>query len=278
MRKRSVSSAHDKPHVKSAKHIADSEIDFSDIPESTDDELRRARRVGRPRSGRRKQLMAFRIDPSLLQRVRRLASNEQRAYQTLLHEMIESATKHLEMASGVFATRQTSAARGVDQQAFGLILAQYAQPVASFIYDQVANHELAEELTQETFVRAIRGLKTLRSEAKLSTWLFAIAKNVTRESLRARMRQNEQVDLVDLIDPAPVPVSQLMNKELNEVVQRALTSLDEDKRLVFTLKVFHQYSYEEIAKITGFSIPKLKTDLHRARTEMRQRVGKYVRQ
>jgi RNA polymerase sigma-70 factor (ECF subfamily) len=45
---------------------------------------------------------------------------------------------------------------------------------------------------------------------------------------------------------------------------------------VFTLKVFHQCSYEEIAEITGFSIPKLKTDLHRARAEMRQRVGQYV--
>jgi len=50
-----------------------------------------------------------------------------------------------------------------------------------------------------------------------------------------------------------------------------------NKRLVFTLKVFQQCSYEEISEITGFSIPKLKTDLHRARTEMRQRVGQYVR-
>ncbi len=60
-------------------------------------------------------------------------------------------------------------------------------------------------------------------------------------------------------------------------MQRSLAMLDEDKRTVFTLKVFHQCSYEEIAEITGFSIPKLKTDLHRARAEMRQRVGQYVR-
>jgi RNA polymerase sigma-70 factor (ECF subfamily) len=57
----------------------------------------------------------------------------------------------------------------------------------SFIYDQVSDRGLAEELMQETFVRAYRSLKTLRSETKLSTWLFGIAKNVARESLRARI-------------------------------------------------------------------------------------------
>src|SRR5947209_13865088 len=168
-----------------------------------------------------------------------------------------------------------------DQEAFRLIFERYSRPVISFIYDQVGDRELADELTQETFVRAYRGLKSLRKETKLSTWLFGIAKNVARESLRARIRQNQHIDLddqqvLDLSDQSPVPSSQLLDKEFNDVVQRSLASLDEDKRLVFTLKIFHQCSYEEIAEITGFSIPKLKTDLHRARAEMRQRVGQYV--
>lgn len=175
----------------------------------------------------------------------------------------------------------TRACQG-DQEAFRLIFERYSRPVISFIYDQVGDRELADELTQETFVRAYRGLKSLRKETKLSTWLFGIAKNVSRESLRARIRQNQHIDLddkqvLDLSDQSPVPSSQLLDKEFNEVVQRSLALLDEDKRLVFTLKIFHQCSYEEIAEITGFSIPKLKTDLHRARAEMRQRVGQYVR-
>jgi RNA polymerase sigma-70 factor (ECF subfamily) len=175
----------------------------------------------------------------------------------------------------------TRACQG-DQEAFRLIFERYSRPVISFIYDQVGDRELADELTQETFVRAYRGLKSLRKETKLSTWLFGIAKNVSRESLRARIRQNQHIDLddkqvLDLSDQGPVPSSQLLDKELNDVVRRSLALLDEDKRLVFTLKIFHQCSYEEIAEITGFSIPKLKTDLHRARAEMRQRVGQYVR-
>ena len=173
------------------------------------------------------------------------------------------------------------ACRG-DQEAFRLIFERYSRPVISFIYDLVSNRELAEELTQETFVRAYRSLRSLREETKLSTWLFGIAKNVARESLRTRVRDSRNVDLddqqvLDLSDRRPVPVSQLLNKELNGVIQRSLAALDDDKRLVFTLKIFQQCSYEEIAEITGFSIPKLKTDLHRARTEMRRRIGPYVR-
>jgi RNA polymerase sigma-70 factor (ECF subfamily) len=173
-------------------------------------------------------------------------------------------------------------ARMGDQEAFRLIFERYSRPLISFVYDQVGNREQAEELTQETFVRAYRALHTMRAETKLSTWLFGIAKNVARESLRARQRTDQHVDLDDklvlnLSDRGPVPVKQLLNKELNEVIQSSLALLDEDKRLVFTLKVFQQCSYEEIAEITGFSIPKLKTDLHRARTEMRKRVGQYVR-
>jgi RNA polymerase sigma-70 factor (ECF subfamily) len=167
-----------------------------------------------------------------------------------------------------------------DQEAFRLIFERYSRPVISFIYDLVSDRGLAEELTQETFVRAFRSLHTLREETKLSTWLFGIAKNVAREALRVRVRDSRHVDLesvLDLSDQAPVPVNQLLSKELNELIQSSLALLDDDKRLVFTLKVFQQCSYEEIADITGFSIPKLKTDLHRARSEMRKRISPYVR-
>src|ERR1700682_1175500 len=168
-----------------------------------------------------------------------------------------------------------------DQEAFRLIFDRYSRPVISFIYDLVSNRELAEELTQETFVRAFRNLRTLRAETKLSTWLFGIAKNVARESLRARALHNDHVDLGDkavmeLRDGEPVPVDRLLGKELNDLIRSSLALLDEDKRLVFTLKIFQQCSYEEIAAITGFSIAKLKTDLHRARSEMRRRIGPYV--
>ena len=168
-----------------------------------------------------------------------------------------------------------------DSDAFRLIFERYSRPVISFIYDMVNDRALAEDLTQETFVRAYRSIQTMRAETKLSTWLFGIARNVARESLRARARANNHVDLedksvMDLSDNKPVPVEGLLSKELNALISRSLAELDEDKRLVFTLKVLHQCSYEEIAAITGFSLAKLKTDLHRARAEMRKRIRPYA--
>ena len=168
-----------------------------------------------------------------------------------------------------------------DAEAFRLIFERYSRPVISFIYDMISDRGLAEELTQETFVRAYRAMHTMRAETKLSTWLFGIARNVARESLRAKVRASSHVDLgdksvMDLSDNKPVPVEGLLSKELNDLIRRSLAELDEDKRLVFTLKVLHQCSYEEIATITGFSMAKLKTDLHRARAEMRKRISPYA--
>jgi len=168
-----------------------------------------------------------------------------------------------------------------DSDAFRLIFERYSRPVISFIYDMVNDRALAEELTQETFVRAFRAIHTMRAETKLSTWLFGIARNVARESLRARARANNHIDLadksvMDLSDNKPEPVAGLLSKELNDLIRRSLAALDEDKRLVFTRKVLHQCSYEEIAMITGFSLAKLKTDLHRARVEMRKRISPYA--
>src|ERR1041384_5719253 len=82
--------------------------------------------------------------------------------------------------------------------------------------------------------------------------------------------------VIELSDGKLPPDRELLDKELNGVIRDALGALDEDKRLVFTLKIFQQRSYEEISEITGSSIPKLKTDLHRARAEMRRRIQPYL--
>lgn len=172
-------------------------------------------------------------------------------------------------------------ARAGDEEAFRLIFDRYSRPVLCFIFDMVGDRALAEDLAQETFVRAFRGLGGLREETKLSTWLFAIAKNCAREQLRSRRRNEGNVELdaepaFELRDHGQTPSGALLDKELNGVIQTALQKLDEDKRTVFTLKVLQQRSYEEIAEITGFSVGKLKTDLHRARAEMRRRIGPYL--
>ena len=90
-KKRTASSARAKPAAKDVRHTSDRRIDFSDIPQSTGAELKRARRVGRPKTGNAKQLIAIRIAPPLLARLRRLAAKRSKPYQTLIHELLERA-------------------------------------------------------------------------------------------------------------------------------------------------------------------------------------------
>ncbi|MEK7757274.1 MAG: BrnA antitoxin family protein [Planctomycetota bacterium] len=90
-KKRSASSARGKPAEKNARPMSDRQIDFSDIPEATDEELRRARQVGRPKSGMAKQLIAIRLSPRLLVTLRKMAAKQGKPYQTLIHELLEKA-------------------------------------------------------------------------------------------------------------------------------------------------------------------------------------------
>jgi predicted DNA binding CopG/RHH family protein len=97
-KKRFVSSLRAGRVPKNAKPMQNERIDFSDIPESTDGELKRARRVGRPKTGNAKQLIAIRISPQLLARLRRLAAKLDKPYQTLIHEFLERAARTSKVA------------------------------------------------------------------------------------------------------------------------------------------------------------------------------------
>ncbi len=90
-RKPSVSSENGKRAARSAKHNPDSEIDFSDIPELSDEQLKRVRRIGRPATGMAKQLIAIRLSPRLLATLRQMAAKRGKPYQTLIHELLEKA-------------------------------------------------------------------------------------------------------------------------------------------------------------------------------------------
>jgi RNA polymerase sigma-70 factor (ECF subfamily) len=171
--------------------------------------------------------------------------------------------------------------RSGDAAAFQQIYEQHHRFVLKFLYGMVGEISLAEELTQETFVRAFTSIGNMRNEAKLSTWLGGIAKNVASNSFRIHRRENRnlEIDSLPFKEPSsdnPAPDAELLNVELQDVIRDALGKLAEDKRLVFVLKILQQKSYEEIAEITGSSVPKLKSDLHRAKAEMRKRIRPYL--
>jgi len=168
-----------------------------------------------------------------------------------------------------------------DEEAFRLIFAQHHRFIFRFLYGMVGEHGLAEDLTQETFMRAYASMNAWRRESRLSTWLCGIAKHVALNTLRKREREFSNIDVDDAAvakfeSDGTAPADYLLNQELRNVIHKALQRLDDDKRMVFVLKLLQQKSYDEIAEITGFSIPKLKTDLHRAKAEMRGLIRPYL--
>ncbi len=92
-KKKSGLSARDKLVAKSVKRITDNKIDYSDIPESSDEELKKANRVGRPKGANNKQLIAIRISPDVLSKIRKLAEKQNKNYQTLINEILEDISK-----------------------------------------------------------------------------------------------------------------------------------------------------------------------------------------
>lgn len=172
-------------------------------------------------------------------------------------------------------------AQSGDDAAFGLIFERHYRFIYKFIYAMRGDAGLAEELTQETFLAAYRSIHGLRGDARLQTWLCAIAKNVVYKSLRSDrkegIRSDEAVESLDVADKKNErPDKQFLSGELNRAIDAALEKLDADKRLIFTLKELQNLSYREISEITGFSVPKLKTDLHRAKNEMRNLLRPYL--
>ena len=92
-KRRSVSSVQGRRAGRKIRLMPDSEINFDDIPESTDEELARAKRVGRPSTGNAKQIIAIRLHPKLITSLRKMAQKQSKPYQTLINEILERAVQ-----------------------------------------------------------------------------------------------------------------------------------------------------------------------------------------
>jgi predicted DNA binding CopG/RHH family protein len=90
-KKQSVLSPHAKRVARNVEHMPDSSLDFDDAPELSDEEISRARRVGRPKTGHAKQLIAIRIEPMLLCQIRKMAAKVGTPYQTFIHDLLRRA-------------------------------------------------------------------------------------------------------------------------------------------------------------------------------------------
>jgi RNA polymerase sigma-70 factor (ECF subfamily) len=170
-------------------------------------------------------------------------------------------------------------ARGGDALAFRMIFDRNVAAVRRFLRDLLGDGPAADEGAQETFVRAHEGLATLRDGEKVLPWLFGIARNVALEALRARRRQapdDVQAVMERHIDPLPTPEAAVLLREAEAALGRALASLAHDRRAALVLRIDHDLAYEEIAAVMGWTLAKVKNEIHRARLELRTSLIEYT--
>jgi RNA polymerase sigma-70 factor (ECF subfamily) len=168
--------------------------------------------------------------------------------------------------------------RAGDGAAFRQIFERHAGRVHRFLLDLLRDPAAADEATQETFVRAHRQLPTLRAAERLAPWLLGIARYVALEAQRGRRRLAPTGDdaVAALPDTAPTPEAALLGAESEHLLQGALGRLSPERRAALLLRLDHGLAYEEIATAMGWSLPKVKNEIHRARLELRAHLSSYV--
>lgn len=151
----------------------------------------------------------------------------------------------------------------------------YYNRIYRYILSMLRDASEAEDLTQETFLRAHRSRETVREQAAQISWLYQIATNVALDRLRRHARRNpmeSESDLDEMEVPEPEATSlqkAIEQDEMSECVQRYLSRLSDSYRSVIMLHDMHGLTSPEIAALLGESLPNVKIRLHRAREKLR---------
>jgi RNA polymerase sigma-70 factor, ECF subfamily len=167
--------------------------------------------------------------------------------------------------------------------AFEELVLRFQDRLVNVLEHIVRNHQWAEDLAQEVFMRVFRARKTYEPGAKFSTWLFTIANNVASNALRNRSRRKEvsvsstghsDSSAMPLAEMAPakssfMPARRLDKQEISQVVQMAMESLSERQRTALVLNKFESMSYQDIAETMGLTEKAVKSLLSRARVNLR---------
>lgn len=175
----------------------------------------------------------------------------------------------------------TRALRG-RESAFRELLERYERPIFSLILRMVRDRSLAEDLAQETFIRAFNALGRYDPRYKFSSWIFKIANNLTIDHLRKRKLDTVSIDgsphatsaeeqaqsRLTVESDGESPQEFVENRELGAQIEEAIGRLRPEYRTAVLLRHVEGYAYEEIAQIMEIPLGTVKTYLHRARHEL----------
>ena len=169
--------------------------------------------------------------------------------------------------------------------AFGILLNDFEQKVFNTCISFVPNKEDAEDIAQEVFLEVFRSINKFKGNSKLSTWIYRIATNKCLEFIRKKNTKkrfafmqtilgNEiPIDKTNYFTEFKHPGIILENKELTATIFKAINTLPESQRIVFTLAKIDDKSYQEIVEITGKSLSSVESIMFRAKKSLKEKLA-----
>ncbi|MBT8091540.1 MAG: RNA polymerase sigma factor RpoE [Gammaproteobacteria bacterium] len=174
-----------------------------------------------------------------------------------------------------------------DKGAFDLLVLKYQHKIVNLVMRYVRDPELAQDITQEAFIKAYRALPRFRGDSAFYTWMYRIAVNTAKNHLAAQRRRPMDVEL-DLQDPeqydlharlkeTDTPEGVTLSNELRKSVEQAIAGLPEDLRTAIILRELEGMSYEEIAQTMECPVGTVRSRIFRARDAISKKVGALIR-
>jgi RNA polymerase sigma-70 factor, ECF subfamily len=174
-------------------------------------------------------------------------------------------------------------AREGHERAYRELVRRYERPVFSIVYRMVRDRELAEDLTQDTFIKVLNALDRYNPNYKFSSWIFKIANNATIDHLRKKelntlslegspqATTQNQIDatVIQIQSSAESPLEELQARELGTEIEQAISALRPEYQSCIILRHIEGRPYEEIAQILDLPLGTVKTYIHRARHELK---------
>ena len=170
-----------------------------------------------------------------------------------------------------------------DHDAFAQLVTRWERPIYALAYRTLRREEEARDVVQDAFLRAYRGLKGFKGEAKFSSWLYRITLNLCRDWMRKERRAPvaqvpEGTDPLDLADQQAAPTESVEDlvarREMSAAVQLAMADLPEEQRTAIMLKEYHGLTFQEIAEMLDCPLSTVKTRLYQGLSVLRRGVGR----
>jgi RNA polymerase sigma-70 factor (ECF subfamily) len=168
-----------------------------------------------------------------------------------------------------------------DQEAFSQLILRWERPIYALAYRTLRREEDARDVVQDAFLRAYRGLKGFKGEAKFSSWLYRITLNLCRDWMRKERRapvaqMPEGTDPLDFADQQAAPTESVEDlvarREMSSAVELAMAELPEEQRMAIMLKEYHGLTFQEIAEMLDCPLSTVKTRLYQGLSVLRRRL------